>query len=197
MATIELKVPDLGDAGDVDVVEVLVSAGDTVGKDDSLITLESDKASMEVPADQSGTIQEVRVAVGDKVSDGQVIAVLEVADGEGRSSAESEAAPPQTDPEPVAQPAQESKPADPAETAEIDLGDTSDADLTCDLLVLGAGPGGYTAAFRAADLGLDVVLVERYPSLGGVCLNVGCIPSKALLHMAKVVDDAASFATTA
>ena len=206
---IEIKVPDIGDFDDVPVIEVLVSAGDAVEAEDSLITLESDKATMEVPAPQAGTITEVRVNTDDRVSQGDVIALMEAADSSAESGAEEEGDDPQpsgdgsdtsagsSGPESgVAGESSESSQEEPVAEAETDVADApmDDHDYDCDLLVLGSGPGGYTAAFRAADLGLDVILVERYPSLGGVCLNVGCIPSKALLHAARVIDEAASFA---
>jgi dihydrolipoamide dehydrogenase len=167
--TIEIKVPDIGDFSDVDVIEVLVGAGDTVAVDDALITLESDKASMDIPAPQAGTVREMKIAVGDKASEGTLICLLE---------AESTAA---------AAPAGEGSGA-PVETPAA-ASHAGSADLNCEMLVLGAGPGGYTAAFRAADLGMQTVLVERWSTLGGVCLNVGCIPSKALLHAARVIDE--------
>ncbi|MDY0022405.1 dihydrolipoyl dehydrogenase [Arenimonas caeni] len=177
MAQIELRVPDLGDDKDVPVIELLVQPGDVVDKDQGLATLESDKATMEVPASAAGRIVALKVKVGDTVSAGDVIAIAE---------AEAEASAPAGAPsgaKPLPSPKQELAPAGaPASGGK--------ADLECDLLVLGAGPGGYTAAFRAADLGLDVLLVERYEALGGVCLNVGCIPSKALLHAAAVIEEA-------
>ena len=187
MAAIEVKVPDIGDFKDVPVIEVFVKPGDAVTKDESLLTLESDKATMEVPSSHSGTVKEVRVKLGDKVSQGTVIVVLEAA---------AEAGQPKPEPKPdtkAAQPAPEAKPESKGAGLREALTSTLaslDADLHAEVLVLGAGPGGYTAAFRAADLGKKVVLVERYPTLGGVCLNVGCIPSKALLHAARVIADA-------
>ena len=165
---IELTVPDIGDFKDVEVIEILVKPGERVLKEASLITLESDKATMEIPSSDAGVVKELRVKVGDKVSKGSVIALLE---------AESTATAPRPTPE------------TPAATA-LAGARSGVADLTCDMLVLGSGPGGYSAAFRAADLGMNTVLVERYPVLGGVCLNVGCIPSKALLHVAAVMDEA-------
>ncbi len=192
MATIEVKVPDIGDFKDVEVIEVLVKPGDVVGKEQSLITVESDKASMEIPSSHAGRVAEMKVKLGDKVSEGSVILLLE-------AEAAAEAAPPAASPAPpAASPAPPtassaaaaaSGPAAPAASKY-----TGSVDLDCEVLVLGAGPGGYSAAFRAADLGRKVVLVERYPTLGGVCLNVGCIPSKALLHVAAVIDEAAHFA---
>ena len=182
MARIEIKVPDIGSHGDVPVIEVLVAAGDTVSKDQGLVTLESDKATMEVPAPEAGTVVELKVQLGDSVSEGHVIAVLESA------AATAEATTPAA-PKPPVSPSHRA-PAEPSAPKPA-LGSGKKADFECKLLVLGAGPGGYTAAFRAADLGMDVVLVERYAALGGVCLNVGCIPSKALLHAAAIIDHAA------
>jgi dihydrolipoamide dehydrogenase len=172
MAAIEIKVPDIGGYDDVPVIEVLVAVGDTVAKDQGLVTLESEKATMEVPSPESGVVKDIRVKVDDKVSEGTVVAVIE-----------AEGAQEGTPPPPPA-PAAKAVPA-------AAKGSGTKADITCALVVLGAGPGGYSAAFRAADLGLDTVLVERYDTLGGVCLNVGCIPSKALLHAADVIDQAA------
>src|SRR5438477_1589061 len=166
MPGIEVKVPDIGDFKDVEVIEVLVKPGDAVAKEQSLITLESDKATMEIPSPGAGVVKELRIKLGDKVSQGSPILVLESAQPQKRPAAP--------------------QPAPPAPSAS--------ADLECDIVVLGAGPGGYSAAFRAADLGLKTVLVERYPTLGGVCLNVGCIPSKALLHTAAVMDAARGLA---
>jgi len=183
---VEVRVPDMGDFDAVDVVEVLVSAGDTVAVEDSLITLETDKASMEVPAPVAGMLSELKVAIGDKVSEGDLVALIEIVAG-GEKSAEP--APEAKAATPTPESASAAPVPEPAPAAQ-----TKADDYEYDMLVLGSGPGGYTAAFRAADLGLKTVLVERYPNLGGVCLNVGCIPSKALLHMAKVVDEAASFA---
>jgi dihydrolipoamide dehydrogenase len=180
---IEIKVPDIGDFKDVPVIEVLVKPGDTVKKEDSLVTLESDKATMEVPSTHAGTVKEIRVKLGDKVSQGTVIALLEAAAGAGEKAPEK---PPVAAAAPATGQAQ-------GQTVRQALNSTLaslDSDLHAEVLVLGAGPGGYTAAFRAADLGKKVVLVERYPTLGGVCLNVGCIPSKALLHAAKIVTEA-------
>ncbi|MEW6705959.1 MAG: dihydrolipoyl dehydrogenase [Pseudomonadota bacterium] len=183
MALVDVKVPDIGDFKDVAVIEVLVKPGDTIKPEQSLITVESDKASMEIPATTGGVVKELKVKVGDKVSEGSVILSVEA---EGAAAATPAAAPAA---QPAAAPA--SAPAAPAPQAARYAGG---ADIECDMLVLGAGPGGYSAAFRAADLGMKTVLVERYASLGGVCLNVGCIPSKALLHVAAVMDEAAHFA---
>jgi len=183
MATQELKVPDIGDYKDIPVIEILVKVGDTVAKEQSLVTLESDKATMEVPADAAGVVKEIRVKLGDKVSMGTVVAVIE-------ASAGAAPAAPSPAPSPVLAPA-----AAPAVAAPVAAGAyAGKADVECEMLVLGAGPGGYSAAFRAADLGMKTVLVERYATLGGVCLNVGCIPSKALLHTAAVMDEVKALA---
>ncbi len=202
MAQIEIKVPDIGGYDGVPVIEVLVAVGDSVKVDQGLVTLESDKATMEVPSSAAGVIRELKVKVGDSVADGAVIAVLETVD----DATADDKAPPKPQADAVAPPAkaaeQELEPAPASQTnaaADYDkpgagpqpaTASGRKADVECALLVLGAGPGGYTAAFRAADLGLDTVLVERYAALGGVCLNVGCIPSKALLHAAAVIDGA-------
>ena len=173
---IEVKVPDIGDFKDVAVIEVMVKVGETVAVDTGLIMVESDKASMEIPSSRAGIVKEVRVKVDDKVSEGTTILVLEAA---GTPTALKPAA--------AASPAADApRPAAPAPNASSYAGK---ADVECEMLVLGAGPGGYSAAFRAADLGMKTVLVERYETLGGVCLNVGCIPSKALLHTASVMDE--------
>ncbi len=169
----DVKVPDIGDFKDVPVVTVLVSVGDTVSEEDPLIELESDKATMEVPSPAAGKITEIKVAEGDKVSEGTVIMVLESAD------AKADEAPK----------AAETAPEAPKSVAATGTA-SGKGDVHAEVVVLGSGPGGYTAAFRAADLGKKVVLIEKYPSLGGVCLNVGCIPSKALLHVAKVITEA-------
>ena len=195
--TIELKVPDIGGYDDVPVIELLVAVGDTVKKDQGLVTLESDKATMEVPATSAGKIVELKVKVGDKLSEGSVVAILEPEAASTGASAPSPApaaaaASQPAAPAPAAVPAAARGAEAPAAKApQAAAGTGRKADVECRMLVLGAGPGGYTAAFRSADLGLDTVLVERYASLGGVCLNVGCIPSKALLHAAAVVDEAA------
>lgn len=174
---IEVKIPDIGDFKDVPVIEVLVSPGDAVEKETSLITLETDKASMEVPSPQAGTVQDIRVSVGDKVSEGSVILTLAVAQPAESIQTGSSHDMSQTPPVSLAATLSRSEQA------------SMQGDIHADVVVLGAGPGGYTAAFRAADLGKKVVLIERYPTLGGVCLNVGCIPSKALLHAAKVITE--------
>lgn len=166
---VTVSVPDIGDFADVEIIEVLIHVGDTVSFDDSLITVESDKSSMEIPSPLDGEVTEILVSVGDRISQGTPLAVV-------ASKAPAEAAPAAT---PEAAPAQSAAPAS----------SQSPADGAYDVVVIGAGPGGYTAAFRAADLGLNVLLIERYPQLGGVCLNVGCIPSKALLHTAQVINE--------
>jgi len=165
----EVKVPDIGDFKDVEVIEVLVKPGDAVAKEQSLITLESDKATMEIPSPEAGVVKALKVKVGDKVSQGSHILVIESAAATPAAATPAAAAP--AAPQPAAE-----------------------GEIECDLVVLGAGPGGYSAAFRGADLGLKTVLVERYAALGGVCLNVGCIPSKALLHTAAIVDAARGLA---
>jgi dihydrolipoamide dehydrogenase len=192
---IEIKVPDIGDFKDIPVIEVLVKPGDAVNKDDSLLTLESDKATMEVPSPQAGVVKEIRVKVGDKVSQGTTILTLEATAAAGATAPGAPAvAPAQAGAQSAKAPAATPSPARAeGQTVRQALNSTLaslDADVHAEVLVLGAGPGGYTAAFRAADLGKKVVLVERYPTLGGVCLNVGCIPSKALLHAARVIADA-------
>ncbi|MEK6365995.1 MAG: dihydrolipoyl dehydrogenase [Burkholderia gladioli] len=187
MSLIEVKVPDIGDFKEIPVIEVLVKAGDTVEKEQSLVTLESDKATMDVPSSEAGVVKEVKVKVGDNVSEGTLIVVLE---GSADAAKPAEKAPEA----PAAKPAEKAA-EKPAEKAAPQAGSYSgSADIECDMLVLGSGPGGYSAAFRAADLGMKTVLVERYSVLGGVCLNVGCIPSKALLHTALVLDEAAALA---
>ncbi|MEO5961818.1 MAG: biotin/lipoyl-containing protein, partial [Thermomonas sp.] len=196
---IEVIVPDIGGHSDVPVIELLVAVGDTVTKDQGLITLESDKATMEVPSPAAGVITALKTKLGDAVSEGMVIAMMEVEGfgsaslpaagevttrstaGEGGPTAKA----PPSPPSPASQGKESEAPAPQAAGAS-----GRSADISCALVVLGAGPGGYTAAFRAADLGLDTVLIERYAALGGVCLNVGCIPSKALLHAADVIDQA-------
>lgn len=180
MSTIDLKVPDIGDSGDVTVIEILVNPGDSIELEQSLITVESDKASMEIPAAQAGVVKEVLVKLGDKVKEGSAIVRIEAAAAEAAPAAAPAAEAPKAAPAPVQAPqaAQHS----------------GAADGEYDVVVLGAGPGGYSAAFRAADLGLKVALVERYSTLGGVCLNVGCIPSKALLHSVGVFEAAKALA---
>ncbi|MCO5101640.1 MAG: dihydrolipoyl dehydrogenase [Burkholderiaceae bacterium] len=197
--TIQVKVPNIGDFEEVEVIEVLVAEGDSVAAEQSLITVESDKASMEIPSSAAGVVAKVLVKLGDKVSEGTPIVAVRAKQAEqepGSAQATAKAQPQQPQ---QAQPQQPQQPtptaptptppaarATPARAAAT----SRTADVECALLVLGAGPGGYAAAFRAADLGLDTVLVERYATLGGVCLNVGCIPSKALLHVASLIDQA-------
>ncbi|KVE99246.1 dihydrolipoyl dehydrogenase [Burkholderia vietnamiensis] len=190
MSLIEVKVPDIGDFSGVDVIEVNIKPGDVIEKEQTLLTLESDKASMEVPSDIAGTVKEIKVKAGDKVSQGTVIALVEASAGAAAPAKAPEPAKPVA--APAAAPAQAAAASAPAPQAGSYGGS---ADIECDMLVLGAGPGGYSAAFRAADLGMKTVLVERYSTLGGVCLNVGCIPSKALLHTALVVEEAAALAS--
>lgn len=192
MAVIEIKVPDIGDYSDVPVIEILVAVGDKVAKDQGLVTLESDKATLEVPSSAAGVVKELKVKLGDTLSQGDVVVLLE-AEGEGAAPAPAAPAPAPAKAEapgskPPVTPSHRA-PAEPAAPKPA-LSTGKPADIECRIVVLGSGPGGYTAAFRAADLGLDTVLVERYSSLGGVCLNVGCIPSKALLHAANVIDEA-------
>jgi dihydrolipoamide dehydrogenase len=199
--TVEISVPDIGDFKDIDVIEVLVKPGDAVEKETSLITVESDKATMEIPSPAAGVVKELKLKIGDKVSEGTLIMLLETAGAAAAAPA----------PQPAVAPAATQSfsvpplpkgggeaggipPASaPATTPALASGS---ADLHADVVVLGSGPGGYTAAFRAADLGKRVVLVERYPSLGGVCTNVGCIPSKALLHVARVITEAEELAAS-
>ncbi|HUH59713.1 MAG TPA: dihydrolipoyl dehydrogenase [Candidimonas sp.] len=193
MSTTELTVPDIGDFGEVEVIEVLVAVGDTLKAEQSLVTVESDKASMEIPASQAGLVKAVLVKVGDKVAQGAPLVQIEPLQEKADTAA---AAPAKVD-TPTAEPAKvvtamAATAATPSASAATVSKEAADAQY--DVLVLGAGPGGYSAAFRAADLGLRVVLVERYDTLGGVCLNVGCIPSKALLHTAAVMEEALSLA---
>jgi dihydrolipoamide dehydrogenase len=191
MAKIDIQVPDIGDFDEVTVIELLVKVGDTVKADQSLLTVESDKASMEIPSSHAGVVTGLLVKIGDKVKQGSAIMAMEASDSAVATSA----------PAPVASPAITSiaSTASNSSVAGVSIASiasntiasnyTGVVDLECDLMVLGGGPGGYSAAFRAADLGLKVVLVERYATIGGVCLNVGCIPSKALLHVAAVMDE--------
>ncbi|WP_416192642.1 dihydrolipoyl dehydrogenase [Neisseria sp. CCUG12390] len=179
MSLIELKVPDIGGHENVDIIAVEIKAGDTIAVDDTLITLETDKATMDVPAEAAGVVKEVKVKVGDKISEGGLIAVIE-AEGAAAEAPKAET------PKAEAAPQESPKQAAPAPQAAQFAG-TADAEY--DVVVLGGGPGGYSAAFAAADEGLKVAIVERYSTLGGVCLNVGCIPSKALLHNAAVIDE--------
>jgi len=188
MALIDVLVPDIGDFKDVAVIEILVKPGDTVAVEQSLITVESDKASMEIPSTHAGVVKEVKLALGDKVNQGSVVLSMESA---GTAAPAPAAAPVAA---PAATAAASAAPAPATTAAPAAASYAGSVDLECDMLVLGAGPGGYSAAFRAADLGLKTVIVERYTTLGGVCLNVGCIPSKALLHVAAVMDEVKHFA---
>ncbi len=195
MALMDIKVPDIGDFDEVAVIELLVKPGDTVAADQSLITVESDKASMEIPSSHAGVVKGLKVKLGDKVKEGSVVLVL---DGEGVAPATAALASPAPAAAPAAAPSAPAQAlpvaAAPAAAAPTAASFGGTADIECDVLVLGGGPGGYSAAFRAADLGLNVVIVERYATLGGVCLNVGCIPSKALLHVAAVMDEVSHMA---
>lgn len=184
MTTIQVKVPDIGDFSEVEVIEVLVKVGDTVKVDQSLITVESDKASMEIPSSHAGIVKALHIKIGDKVAEGSLLLELDAADIAPAST---------TAPSSIATPILASAPVVPSN---VSSGSSSNfkVDIECDMMVLGAGPGGYSAAFRSADLGMNTVLVERYSTLGGVCLNVGCIPSKALLHIAAVIDEVAAMA---
>ena len=210
MSAIEIKVPDIGDFADVTVIELLVKPGDHIRAEQSLITVESDKASMEIPSSAAGVVKELKVKLGDKVKEGSVVLMLEAAGTSVRAEPVEAPQSPSTssgrtdvgsNPAPaLAEPAQAAPksvaPAAAAPAAPVPAGASyaGTVDLDCDVLVLGGGPGGYSAAFRAADLGLKVVVVERYATLGGVCLNVGCIPSKALLHVAAVMDEVSHMA---
>ena len=199
--TIEVKVPDIGDFKDIAVIEVLVKPGDTVKKEDSLVSLESDKATMEIPSSHAGVVKSIAVKVGDKVSEGSLVLTLDLAEA---AAAVAVAALTPNSPAPTAAAAASTPAPAPAEdraptptmtpTAAAAGTYTGNVDFTCEIVVLGAGPGGYSAAFRAADLGMKTIIVERYAQLGGVCLNVGCIPSKALLHVAAVADETAALA---
>ena len=194
----EVKVPDIGDFKDVPVIELCVAVGDRVELEEALITLESDKATIDIPSPAAGVIKELKVKLGDTVSEGSVVAVIEASDAAEAPSEEKKPAAVQSaapDPVPAAAPAQAAAPT-PASAPSPAPDASRQADLTCELLVLGAGPGGYAAAFRSADLGVKTVLVERYATLGGVCLNVGCIPSKALLHVAVIAEEAAALSET-
>ena len=172
--TLEVKVPDIGDFKNVAIIELHVAVGDVIKQEQSIITIESDKAAMEIPSPAAGVIKSLQVKLGDKVSEGSALLVLELAETAAAAPAPTASSTPS--------PVQQSAP----QAAAIPAG----SDMHAEVLVLGAGPGGYSAAFRAADLGKKVTLVERYSSLGGVCLNVGCIPSKALLHTAQIINEA-------
>lgn len=182
MAIVQVNVPDIGDFSDVPVIDVFVKPGDPIEVDAAICTLESDKATMDVPSPVAGTVKTVKVAVGDRVSEGALVVEVEAADSAAQST---------SSPAPAAPASHVSSPVTPPTPAADPGGAT---DITCEMLVLGAGPGGYSAAFRCADLGMKTVLIERYSTLGGVCLNVGCIPSKALLHVANVIEEAEHFA---
>jgi len=177
---VDIVVPDIGDFAEVDVIEVLISAGEEVAQDDSLVTLESDKATMEIPAPFAGKVVSFSAAVGDKVKEGSILGTIEIADNDTVAANVEESIKP-------AEP--ETPKAEAVAPQAVSASDLPPADIQCEVLVLGSGPGGYTAAFRAADLGKKVVMVERYSNIGGVCLNVGCIPSKALLHMSVVLNE--------
>ncbi|MDP3229169.1 MAG: dihydrolipoyl dehydrogenase [Acidovorax sp.] len=196
MAIIDIKVPDIGDVTDVAIIEVLVKPGDTIKAEQSLITVESDKASMEIPSSHAGVVKELKVKLGDKVSEGAVVLTLEVQS----AGTAAPAAPTASLAAPLPAISEEKQALAPVSKAQAAINPVASsfagtADLECDVLVLGGGPGGYSAAFRAADLGLKVIIVERYAALGGVCLNVGCIPSKALLHVAAVMDEVSHMAS--
>ena len=179
---VEVKVPDIGDFKDVAVIELLVKPGEVIAVDTALIMVESDKASMEIPASHAGTVKELKVKLGDKVSEGSVILVVDASSTPARPEVSKGSPAAVPSPQPSPQPSPRGRGSEESSYA-------GKADLECEMLVLGAGPGGYSAAFRSADIGMKTVLVERYPTLGGVCLNVGCIPSKALLHTASVMDE--------
>ena len=203
MSTVEVKVPNIGDFKDVEVIELLVKPGDTIKVDQSLITVESDKASMEIPSTHAGVVKDIAVKVGDKMNEGSLLLTLEESGAGGQApaapTAPAPAAAPAASPAAAAPAAGSPAPAQaaaaPAAAAAPGAASYSgQVDVECEVMVLGAGPGGYSAAFRAADLGMNVVLVEKYATLGGVCLNVGCIPSKALLHVAHIMDETAHMA---
>lgn len=211
MSTVEVKVPNIGDFKEVEIIELMVKAGDTIKVDQSLVTVESDKASMEIPSTHAGVVKELKVKVGDKVGEGSLLLMLdESGDASAPAAAPAAAAPAAAASAPgpaaaaatsssTATPTESQAPAKPAAPAPVASGPapgagtfSGKADIECEMMVLGSGPGGYSAAFRAADLGMNTVLVEKYAVLGGVCLNVGCIPSKALLHVAAVIDETAT-----
>jgi dihydrolipoamide dehydrogenase len=189
MSMIEVKVPNIGDFKEVEVIELMVKVGDTIKVDQSLVTVESDKASMEIPSSQAGVVKEIKVKVGDKIGEGSLLLMLDAAAGAEAPAAEAAPAVQA----PAVAPASAAAAAAPsAAPAPVGVSYAGKVDIECDMMVLGAGPGGYSAAFRSADLGMNTVLIERFATLGGVCLNVGCIPSKALLHVAAVIDETAS-----
>ena len=187
---VEIKVPDIGDYKNIPVIEIYVQVGDTVEVEDPLLTLESDKATLDVPSSHAGVIKELKVKVGDHISEGSVIVLLETNDAAETASAPTSTATAELESVQTPAPAVETTLAPASSSDSIPVNTDIAADITCEMLVLGAGPGGYSAAFRSADLGMDTVLVERYDTLGGVCLNVGCIPSKALLHTVAVMEEA-------
>jgi dihydrolipoamide dehydrogenase len=178
---VKVEVPDIGDFTNVDIIEVLVTPGDQIAAEDALITLESDKATIEIPSPQAGTVKEVLVKVNDKVSQGDVILTMELSAAEAPSTEADEE---------KTTPAAESTTSEPIPAPAAKTAPQGDSDMHAEVVVLGSGPGGYTAAFRAADLGKQVILIEKYDTIGGVCLNVGCIPSKALLHTAQIINEA-------
>jgi dihydrolipoamide dehydrogenase len=198
MSTVEVKVPNIGDFKEVEVIELMVKPGDTIKVDQSLVTVESDKASMEIPSTHAGVVQELKIKVGDKVSEGSLLLTLdESGAGAGASApAAAASAPAAAAPTAASKPTDSYAPAHPTPSAPAApvpnaASYSGQVDIECEMMVLGAGPGGYSAAFRSADLGMSTVLVEKYATLGGVCLNVGCIPSKALLHVAHLMDESA------
>jgi dihydrolipoamide dehydrogenase len=198
MSTVEVKVPNIGDFKDVEVIELMVKAGDTIKVDQSLITVESDKASMEIPSTHAGVVKDIAVKVGDKINEGTLLLTVEES-GAGAAAPAPAAEKPADKPAAApAAPTESQAPAKPAPAPAAAAPNASSysgpVDIECEMMVLGAGPGGYSAAFRAADLGMNTVLVEKYAALGGVCLNVGCIPSKALLHVAHIMDETAHMA---
>jgi dihydrolipoamide dehydrogenase len=202
MSTVEVKVPNIGDFKEVEVIELMVKPGDTIKVDQSLVTVESDKASMEIPSTHAGVVKEMKVKVGDKVGEGSLLLTLEEG-AAGATPAPAAAGAPATTPSSApaaeAKPTESYAPAHPtpaAAPAQVPNASSysGPVDVECEMMVLGAGPGGYSAAFRSADLGMNTVLVEKYATLGGVCLNVGCIPSKALLHVAHIMDETAHMA---
>ncbi len=201
MSTVEVKVPNIGDFKDVEIIELLVKPGDTIKVDQSLVTVESDKASMEIPSTNAGVVKEVKVKVGDKVNEGSLLLMVEESGAAAAAPAPAAAPAQAAAPTAAAKPTDSYAPAHPAPAASPAAAPAPGAasysgqvDIECEMMVLGAGPGGYSAAFRAADLGMNTVLVEKYATLGGVCLNVGCIPSKALLHVAHIMDETAHMA---
>lgn len=189
---VNVEVPDIGDFKDVDIIEVLVNVGDVIAKEDALITLESDKATIEIPSPSAGTVKEVLVNVNDKVTQGNLILKLEVSETASDKTSSDTSSTTTDDKTAAAKPEKAADKKAPAPTAQT--APAGDSDLHAEVVVLGSGPGGYTAAFRAADLGKQVILIEKFSTIGGVCLNVGCIPSKALLHTAEVINEAAEMA---